>query len=207
MGTLLAMRICTWVAAALLTAGCQQGAFESPGSDVQVVLSSEASSVRIVRSVTAPALEVQIPARNARALLSRVGENGGVETWIAEDNISISLHDGVLVASRGLGFDLMGAGAAETHAALAHTDETVYRRQMRYLTGDNRSTYVTAGCSMKLVGREQFGNQSLQRFEERCAARSESFTNVFWRDRRGEIVRSRQWLSPEVGYVSFHLLP
>ena len=153
----------------------------------------------------APRMQVAIPARGADTLVSLVARNGDVETWLAVDDISVSFRQGVLVATRGLGHDLMGAGAETTLAALAGMGEAVYRRQMRYLTGEHHTTYLTAGCSMSPAGTETVGTLRLQRHEETCEARDHRFTNVFWSDGAGRILRSRQWVSPEVGYLVTNL--
>lgn len=137
-------------------------------------------------------LRVYIPSRNASALLKRAGSNGDVETWISPDNVSIALRQGVVVATRGLGFDMMGGDAGNTLAALAAPGGGVYRRQMRYLTGDNHSTWIAAGCGMKAGD---------GRFEERCLARRDRFTNLYWTDGAGRVIRSRQWISPQVGQI------
>ena len=147
--------------------------------------------------LSAPLIRAEIPARKATAVLRPVAQNGHVTTWQTLDQITLSFSDGVLVASRGLGDDLMGADAAPTQAALAGQAPEIYRRQMRYLTGDNHSTWLTAGCSMKAVGAEA----GLSRFEESCKARNHTFTNVYVLDSAGRVVRSRQWLSPALGYV------
>lgn len=147
--------------------------------------------------LTAPLIRADLPARKARAVLRPVGQNGTVSTWQTLDRITLSFDDGILVASRGLGDDLMGADAAPTRAALAGQAEGVYRRKLRYLTGDNHSTWLTAGCVMRALG----GENGLRRFEESCRARDHAFTNVFELDSAGRVAKSRQWLSPALGYV------
>jgi hypothetical protein len=144
-----------------------------------------------------PALQVTLPARQARAVLSRSGVNGDVETWQAVDAVSVSFDRGVLVASRGLGHDLMGADAAGTLAALRGEGAEVYRRKMRYLDGQHHSFWLNAGCSIRRAGIES----GLRRVDESCKTHAHSFTNRFWLDDAGRIRRARQWVSPEVGYL------
>lgn len=144
-----------------------------------------------------PALQVTIPARQARAVLSHSGVNGPVETWQAVDGVAVSFDRGVLVASRGLGHDLMGADADGTLTALAGGGAEVYRRKMRYLSGEHHSFWLNAGC--KVIRREVEGG--LLRVDESCKTHAHSFTNRFWLDGGGGIRRARQWVSPEVGYL------
>lgn len=149
------------------------------------------------RQIQEPALQVAIPALAARARLLRSGRNGDVDTWSSRDGISLSFQQGVLVASRGLGHDLMGADAARTLVALAEGGAGIYRRKMRYLTGDYQSVWLAAGCSLQAAG----GEGGLLRMEEHCRAGNLDFTNQFWLDRNDSIVRSRQWISPQLGYI------
>lgn len=189
------MKVILAAAALAVLAGCQPVIQRLTGTKPpeQVALSAEALS--------GPVMRAQIRSRGADAKLSRVAISNNVETWLAVDNISLSFRSGVLVASRGLGFDLMGADASTTLSAIAGQGKAEYRRQMRYLTGDHKSTYLMAGCRMTRAGSEVVGGQSLQRIEEKCIARRNEFTNIFWRNGSGKIVQSRQWISPEIGYV------
>lgn len=175
-----------------------QGQSEKSPSTPEVILTDDA--------LESPRLEAEIPSKGARAILSRVGVNDDVETWLAVDNISVSFRNGVLVASRGLGFDLMGADASGTLQAFYDQEAGIYRRQMRYLNGENRSTYLTAGCTMALTGTERFGAEDLLRYEESCQTHRLEFTNVFWLDSQGTVRRSKQWLSPEIGYLTTRML-
>ena len=196
MGAVLAMRSAVAVLAVLMAAGCQTllSGGAGPVGQGAVALPAEV--------LTGPALRVGIPSRGADAILTLSAVNADVETWVATDDITLSFRDGVLVASRGLGFDLMGADATGTLTALEGGGDEIYRRQMRYLTGDNRSAFLNAGCSMRDAGPEQIGGRMLRRFEEQCEARTNRFTNLFWRGPDGTILRSRQWVSPEIGFVT-----
>lgn len=152
-------------------------------------------------ALSGPRLVVQIPLRKTTATLARIGVNADVETWITADNVSLSFRQGILVATRGLGFDLMGASATGTLAALSGAEKGVYRRQMRYLTGDNHTTYLMAGCQMDHLATEVRSGQTLQPFQESCVAAGHKFTNLFWINASGTIQQSLQWVSPEVGYL------
>ena len=186
------------VTALAVLAGCQPvQQLTGTKAQAQVVLPPEA--------LAGPVMQVQIPSREADAALSRVAVNKDVETWLATDDISLSFRRGVLVASRGLGFDLMAGDAENSLTAIAGHGPEVYRRQMRYLTGEHHSTYLTAGCSMSFVGSEIVGGQRLQRLEERCQTRKNLFTNLFWLNQAGQIIQSRQWVSPQIGYLSTSL--
>lgn len=146
-------------------------------------------------------LYAELPSRGATATLVVEAVNGTVTTWRTADNVTLSFDDGVLVATRGLGFDLMGAGAEKTLAALAGGDPGPYRRQYRYLDGQNHAAYVTAGCTVQDRGAETVGGRRLWRHDEICESFHTAFTNTYWSDGGGWVLRSRQWIGPQIGYI------
>lgn len=140
--------------------------------------------------VTAPALDAQAP-------MKLVGSSNGVDTWMSADRYSVSLREGVVVATRGFGFDMMGGDAEATLGAVAAPKAGIYSRQWRYLTADNRSTWLKAGCAMTPAA----DSSGARRLEEACTTDTNTFTNVYWMEASGQILRSRQWISAEIGYL------
>mgnify|MGYP003897263681 CR=1 FL=1 len=63
-------------------------------------------------------LMVTLLGRNAVAAMTRAGSNNSVETWRTAKGVTLSFRDGILVASRGLGGDLMGANVDGVLAAI-----------------------------------------------------------------------------------------
>jgi hypothetical protein len=151
--------------------------------------------------VTQPVLEVTILDRGAQARLNKVGQNGTVTTWASKDGISVSLDRGVLVATRGLGDDLMAAGAQATLDALTGKPGE-YRRIYRFLDAQNHADYELMGCTMQTLGPETLAARRLIRHEETCRTFTDSHTNVYWTNPGGRIVASRQWISPLVGSLT-----
>ena len=147
-----------------------------------------------VRPLSGTLLTIDIPVRKAQATLVLVARNQGVETWQTGDNVTVSMQSGVIVATRGLGFDVMGSDVTATLAALAGQRSGAYEVARRYLTADNKSDRVTATCTM---GRTPKGV-----YVESCTAGSASFRNDYWLDGAGRILQSRQWLGPDVQYVT-----
>ena len=139
-------------------------------------------------------LSVGIPARGAVATLVLVARNQGVETWQTGDNVSISLRDGVIVGTRGLGFDVMGAEVRPTLAALAGRQSGEYTLSRRYLTADNHPESIMATCTMARSGAQG-------QFVEDCRADVGKFRNEYWLDGSGRIVQSNQWIGPQVQHL------
>ena len=134
MGAVLAMngvlRISALLLAGAMLAGC--GSIEAlrkggPAPDPRAGLTRAA-----LEEAGQPVLYAALPKRNAASLLGLTGRNDTVLTWQTPDNISLSFDEGVLTATRGLGFDLMSAETAETR---------------RMLAGAERPGAATRGCT------------------------------------------------------------
>ncbi|KEO50930.1 YjbF family lipoprotein [Thioclava pacifica] len=192
-----------WLAASILAlAGCGKipmtlsgGSAAAPqGQGVQVVVAQGGE--------TGTGLEVVIPSRNASAVLRPIGQNGTIGTWASDDNISVSVDRGVVVATRGLGDDLMGADAEPTLAALRGETAGPYRRTYRLLDPEDHARYVLMGCEMETEGAEVLAGRRLIRNEESCATAGLRAQNLYWTDGAGQIVAARQWTSPKVGAIA-----
>lgn len=127
--------------------------------------------------------------QNERAsILVRKGLNEGVETYFTPDNISLSLKEGVLVGTRGLGFDLMSGDVAEVLAGLRDGGQAV--RVHRYLDGEDQIAIKSYICDYS-------GNAQIT---ETCYGKDHSFKNSY-KMSGGKIVASRQWVGPDLGYI------
>ena len=140
-------------------------------------------------------LAVSIPVRGAEATLLLVARNQGVETWQTGDAVSISLRGGLIVGTRGLGFDVMGSDVSQTLSALSGGRAGPYSVTRSYLTADNQPGQVTASCKMRASGKDRH-------HIEECSAATGSFRNEYWLDGAGRVVRSVQWIGPEIQYLN-----
>jgi hypothetical protein len=144
-----------------------------------------------------------LPKRGARAYLLNIGANGDVATWSSTDGIMISLRAGVVVQTLGLGEDLMSASlpsAAVLGKGAGTVSATYY-----YLTGDDQSYGVPVTCQLSRIGRETVKIAGLSyattHVREACEGAKMQFTNDYWIQPRGQIRKSRQWISNDVGYL------
>jgi len=151
---------------------------------------------------------VMVDNDGALAHLKQVAQNGSVISWMSSDHYTVSMDRGVVVATRGFGQDLMGANANNTLQALAEggSPEAVegdiyygmYRRQLSYLSADNKPWSIQVGCRMSLG---EF-NDDLVRHVETCASHSGiQFKNIYWLNDYGLIVKSLQWPSAVTGLM------
>ncbi len=140
---------------------------------------------------------VQVDSRDAVAVVSRVGSNGRVETYLTANGISFSLDAGLLVATRGLGFDLMTADVAETQIALQGKSPSAVRIH-RYLDGENQVVAQSFVCTFSLL--------SPRTVQENCNSASQSFANSYTFNEVGRKVGSSQWISPQLGMIDIEVL-
>lgn len=154
-----------------------------------------------------PLLMARLPRLGTRAMMRPSGRNGDVITWKAPDEVSISLAGGVLVATRGLGPDLMSAEVTRTRAMLAGAPMPArgYARLHSYLDGEHRPQFKSflcrdAGRRPETIALRGMTRQTL-RVTERCTSPDAGFVNEYWIGADGLVWRSRQWIGPGVGYL------
>lgn len=148
-------------------------------------------------------LRVTLPQRGASATLAPVARNGDVTVWQTRDGITLSFRDGLLIGTRGLGDDLMSADVEGTRAMLRAPATDLYHLHVRtYLGGEDQTLYRRYHC--RETGRADSDPGmagETRRIEMTCAGPDGALTNIYWIDPSGGIVRSRQWISPAVGYM------
>lgn len=136
--------------------------------------------------------------------LMAAGINGTRVTWVGTANLSVTMENGVVVATRGLPRDLMGADASQTWAAITAGGGTAERRH-DFLDDQDQISPRVLQCRIASMGQDQFERrgqtQDTTRFEEKCASDELQFTNIYWINPRGQIIRSLQAVSPDAGYL------
>jgi hypothetical protein len=184
--------------AALIMAGCDRlsGTLELTGN-VGAIAPQPIGEER---------LRVATPATGARATLAPVAENGDVTVWQTLDGITLSLQGGVLVATRGLGDDLMSADVEGDVAILLGTGDMGYYPHIRsYLDGEDQTVFRSYQCrragQTRTTLRIDGTARPTRRIEVQCTSPRHDFTNVFWSDNRGKLLKSRQWISPTMQYM------
>ena len=147
---------------------------------------------------------------NNLAIMGVAATNGAYETWETAKRESMILKRGVLTGSRGLGYDLMSAQADETIALLTARREGRAQRSYQFLTGTGATSTLRVSCEISKGGSERVSAGEIdveaEAFAEICTSGPLQIQNLFWVDKAGHIVKSRQWLSPQVGYILFQHL-
>jgi hypothetical protein len=159
-----------------------------------------------------PLMGAYLETAQALAALSLAGANGSTQTWFTADQVAVSLSEGgLMVSTRGLRDDLQAADLRQTAALIAAGQSGSAQRRHVYMDGVMARANMVLACDVRHLGSETIVLNSVSyrtiRFEEQCSAEGIAFTNRYWRDVSGPMIRqSSQWISPDVGTVHLQRL-
>lgn len=151
-----------------------------------------------------------IEKRNAFAVLTQIETNGSVVTWASPDLRSLSTKGGLIVATRGLGFDIMSSDLGAVRALVSARREGTALRITRVLDGENQIREERLSCTITRGGAQGIAVGEIEastiRMSETCRGVGESFENTYLVDDGGRVIQSRQWLGAENGYITWQAL-
>lgn len=155
-------------------------------------------------------LIVTLMARDTVLVMTRAGTNNGVDTWRTDQGITLSFQDGILVASRGLNEDLMGADVTGVHDAVI-AGKGLAQRRHAFLDSEDQIVTRDLACVITTVGDEDVlaatGPVPAIKILEACSGKVLSIKNTYWIDAvGGTILQSQQALAPGVGFVKVNSL-
>jgi len=145
-----------------------------------------------------PLILVGLESKNTTQVLALVGQNAGQRTYMTTNEQALILRDGMLAGTRGLGHDLSVAEMAQSSALIRSGQSGQARRVMRYWTGDGLESPLTLDCT---VGRGPKPGVMV----ESCRKGPLEFQNNYL-VQGGRITVSRQWIGPNLGYVTIQEL-
>lgn len=145
-----------------------------------------------------PVLLVKVPSLGYANLFAPYGENGDVTTWASPTGQTIALKDGLLVATRGFGTDLMSAKVPALRQV--RRGNGTFARDYYDLDGADQNRRLSYACSFALVGAETievFGaSYATHKVSETCLGPVQSFENAYWFDADGNLRQSVQHAAP-----------
>ena len=94
-----------------------------------------------------PILYVELETGQNGTLTPYPGQGDG-QTWLGADGATITLDEGILKASRGMGSDIMGANSSMPLLAKHQNNEESYTRNLYYLSGNNKIVAVNFKCTI-----------------------------------------------------------
>lgn len=135
---------------------------------------------------------------------------GDLVQWRDAAGAGIFRRDGILVGTRGFGFELWSAEVDELRAALRSGGADDVVRVNRYLNGENQIVAVQYICTVTAEGRQTVNriasSATTQQYREVCAGDGPAFENLYWVRGNGDIVRSLELVHPEYGRADITIL-
>lgn len=151
---------------------------------------------------------VRVASKGITAPMVLAGRNADVLTFSGGGVVSLSMRDGVILATRGFGDDLMSARTPTLRQLTSGARS--YQRSYELLDGLNRLQEYTAGCNVEPSGTEPvslLGRIITTRvIAETCVIDAGRIDNRYWISPAGKVVQARQWISPSIGFIEI-LLP
>lgn len=165
-----------------------------PGGFTQEAIAAEPGAYRLV----------QINALGLQEIARVVQVNGPETTLAFQSGPTAAFDQGILVATRGFGDDLYTMESANLPEVLRAGGGTVTRR-MESLDSQDQVQLQTFACTVTAAGDEAVNlgvrEVTLRRMDESCRSPALVISNIYWLDPAGEIVSSRQYVSPTVAYL------
>jgi hypothetical protein len=168
----------------------------------------------VLDTVDVPVLEVTIEQRDLSAFLFASDQRrddlpGQVTIWRTEDDVSLAMRNDVLIATRGLGGDLLSADAPVRSGQPGPARQG--ERALHFHARDTKDLRLTLACDLVDLGPTTITiverAHATRHLQERCTGGGGAVTNDYWVDSRAGLVwQSRQWAGPENGYLSIRRL-
>ncbi|MDO6586424.1 YjbF family lipoprotein [Salipiger sp. 1_MG-2023] len=158
-----------------------------------------------------PVIFLSLPDRETQALLLRIEQNGPYATYANKARQSVVLRDGMITGTRGLSGDLMSTDQGPLLDLVRARQTGTASYIQRWLTPEDVTRVVTYSCGVepdKPVD-VALGLVKAQATEVIAACESPdgpAFVDYYVVDGSGEILASRQWLGPNIGYAVLHRL-
>lgn len=157
----------------------------------------------ILVQVGKPILSVTVKKTSYANMMTPYGQNRSVQTWASGAPETVSLRDGILVATRGFGPDMMTSDAPDLSQVRAASGG--FHRVYYYLDGADQPQALGFDCryqagspdTVTVVGM----SYATHRVTEDCANPIYQFQNVYWFDGSGKLRQSDQFVSPELAYM------
>ena len=152
-----------------------------------------------------PILFVELETGQNGTLTPYPGQGIG-QTWLGADGATVTLENGILKASRGMGDDLMGSLSAMPPWSKINKKTETYSRELNHITGNNKISKRIFNCDIeKTSSEEQIQiwdvTFKVDKFEENCSDGTLIFKNVYHVDSQGVVRRSTQYHSETLGSI------
>lgn len=170
----------------------------------------EKLALSAMKTVKGSILIAQIESSGTVSALGEIGSNRGLRTYATPNEQSLTLKDGILVATRGLGNDLMSSDADAAIRLIRSRSAGSAKRTYRYLDGESIERPLPMDCVTATAAPQEIvfagSRHSTLSVGEACTYGTLKVTNAYWVTGDGTVVLSRQWIGPGLGYVTIQLV-
>jgi hypothetical protein len=164
-----------------------------------------ATPEQVLAQVTGPVILLQSE-NGDQGYVIGVRDNGPYRTYATADRQTITLRDGLITNSRGLGQDLMASDVSQTAARLINGQPGPARRTLDVLDGEDITRALIFDCQITLGASDlpQTIPGATRRMQETCVPANDTaaglgFTNNYAMTSAGRILLSRQWIPAQTG--------
>lgn len=156
------------------------------------ILVTQAEINRVLRSSDKRVILVSIPKLQTQALFVEIERNGAIITYGSSTRQSISIENGVIRGTRGLGGDLMSTDHSLLRYTMKSGKPTGGTRILRYLDAASQTVTQNLSCSY---------HPGITVIETCVDSNGvEYFVNEF-KVSNSIVVKSKQWVSAAIGYA------
>jgi hypothetical protein len=156
-----------------------------------------------------PLILIEIVDENQIATLSAFPGSTLNEVWLSADGRTVTTQNGMLIGTRGMNYDLMGADVGAASYSLEKTisgkREPHHRRLFKYLAADNQDKIIEYSCVFSKESQETIfifeKPYKTLRVSESCESGGLQFKNTYWVEKNGMIRKSQQWHGQNIGLI------
>ncbi len=167
-------------------------------------------SRKYIDEVNTPILFVELESGQNGTLTPYPGKGVG-QTWLAADGATITLERGILMASRGMGDDVMGSNSLMPSWYEVNKNIKIYSREISHITGNNKIYKRVFKCRLQKINKKEIieiwgVDFFVTKFQENCDYNGFEIENVFYLDKQKIVRKSSQYHSDTIGYITLERL-
>lgn len=170
------------------------GGQAAPTAAPQIDAATLAEGRRVLEEGGQPVMAVTDRSLGLATFMTPLGTNSGVVTWANPEYQTISLQNGVILATRGFGSDLMSATVPTAEQLSAGTGS--HQRIHYVLDGADQTITQSFTCQLSVSNNETIEILGLtyvtRKVDESCSGPAGNLTNSYWFDAQGQIRQSLQ---------------
>ena len=185
-------------------------AFDSSNSTNRFLDARNLINREQIDAANIPVLFVELASGQNGTLTPYPGQGVG-QTWLGADGATITLENGILKASRGMGDDLMGSSSSMPPWSKINKKTDSYIREIDHMTGNNQISKRIFSCNIEKTSSGELINVweinfKVAKFEEYCFDSNFTFKNIYYVDSQGIVRRSSQYHSDTSGFIMIERL-